>query len=155
VRWDTPIVPHFVSEEPVVRFLGDGRNCVLMSEIRFVDGNGREWIAEIGKQTDGASIPRPLWPMIGGPYEGRHRDGALLHDDAYAEAPAAEAGFWTADLSPERRAADVMLYQASVVRGTPRWRAWLIYQGVRIGGAFAWRDHARRKVAPLGDVVLP
>lgn len=33
---------------------------------------------------DGASIPRILWPLSGGPFEGRHRDAALVHDYLYA-----------------------------------------------------------------------
>jgi hypothetical protein len=143
MKWQGPIEPHFETEEPIVRFLRDGRNCVLMSEIRFVDSFGVTWIAEAGKRTDGASIPRPLWALIGGPYEGCHRDGALLHDDAYSEAPADETGYWTADLSERRRMADRMLWEAAIVGGSPRWTAFLIHQGVRLGGAFAWRSHAR------------
>lgn len=147
------MTPRFECEEPIVQFLPDGRNCRLVSRIVFYDSTGKCWVAEPGKETDGASIPRSLWALIGGPYEGRHRDGALLHDDAYSEAPANETSLVAADLSPARKAADRMLYEASRAKGTAWWKAWLIYHGVRLGGAFAWRGHARRNAAFVSGAV--
>lgn len=150
--------PYFDCPNPLVEFLPDGVRCLLRSEIRFRDSTGRWWIAEPRERVedafDGASIPRPLHSILGGPYNGFHRDAALLHDDAYCEAPAVESGFWQADGSRERRAADVMLYEATIVRVRQANLPWhrrsreyvkarVVYDGVRLGGAFAWRNHAR------------
>lgn len=37
-----------------------------------------------------------------------------------------------------RAAADRMLYEACILTGIPRWKAALIYAGVRVGGASHW-----------------
>lgn len=37
-----------------------------------------------------------------------------------------------------RAEADAMLYDACLLSGVPKWRAWAIYLGVRIGGASHW-----------------
>lgn len=37
-----------------------------------------------------------------------------------------------------RHLADRMLYEACILTGVPRWKAWAIYCGVRIGGGSHW-----------------
>lgn len=146
---------HPTDEEPRTEWLHDGRGMRLCDDLRFRDSTGRLWIAHSGMVTDGASIPSVLWPIIGGPFEGEHRDGAVLHDAAYGDAPAAEAGYWAATRSEARAAADLMLYEACLARGTAKWRAWAIYRGLRIGGGLAWRAHAQanaRLLLPLGGL---
>jgi uncharacterized protein DUF1353 len=157
------MTPEFLTGNPRVDFLPDGINVILRSDIVFRDSTGRIWIANDGKRSDGASIPQILWPWLGGPYNGFHRDGALLHDDAgYLFAPATEATYWAALWSKERAAADRMIWEATVVRiqqacdpkivehplTVPRKsheyaKANAIYQGLRFGGWKAWADHAR------------
>jgi uncharacterized protein DUF1353 len=41
------------------------------------------WIAPAGSEVDGASIPRSLWSLMGGPFEGKYRNASVLHDVAY------------------------------------------------------------------------
>jgi hypothetical protein len=161
--------PHFETPNPRVEFLPDGMNVILCSEIRFRDSRGRLWKASEGKRSDGASIPQILWPWLGGPYNGFHRDGALAHDDAYGAAPADEASFWAADRSAERAAADLMIWEATLCRISDacdpaklergqKPMSWMrhrhelakanaIYDGLRLGGWKAWRDHARENAA--------
>lgn len=137
------MTPHFDCEPPRVELLSDGRNVrVVDRDIRFIDSRGITWIAPVGTETDGASIPRFLWPIIGGPFEGTHRDGAILHDAAYSLAPACDFSFWLADRSILRAAADQMLYEAARARKCSIWKARAINHGVRLGGAFAWKGHA-------------
>ncbi len=55
----------------------------LESELRYTDPEGVVWIAPAGSVVDGASIPRYLWSIMGGPFEGKYRDASVLHDVAY------------------------------------------------------------------------
>jgi hypothetical protein len=65
---------------PVVEFLADGRNVRLISDLTFVDEADLEWPVPKGAEVDGASIPKPFWSIIGGPYEGKYRDASIIHD---------------------------------------------------------------------------
>jgi len=65
------------------RWENDGRSMTLLSELRYTDPQGKVWIAPAGSQVDGASIPRSLWSLMGGPFEGRYRNASVLHDVAY------------------------------------------------------------------------
>jgi hypothetical protein len=65
------------------RWENDGRNMTLLSELRYTDPDGVVWIAPAGSVVDGASIPRSLWSLMGGPFEGRYRNASVLHDVSY------------------------------------------------------------------------
>jgi hypothetical protein len=65
------------------RWENDGRTMTLLSELRYTDPNGAVWIAPAGAVVDGASIPRSLWSLMGGPFEGRYRNASVLHDVSY------------------------------------------------------------------------
>src|SRR6266403_2262414 len=67
------------------RWENDGRSMTLLSELRYTDPQGVVWIAAAGSQVDGASIPRSLWSLMGGPFEGKYRNGSVLHDVAYEQ----------------------------------------------------------------------
>jgi len=73
----------YYSGEPVTRWSPDGRNMILETELRYTDPKGEVWVAPAGSVTDGASIPRYLWSLIGGPFEGQYRNASVLHDAAY------------------------------------------------------------------------
>src|SRR5437867_2135885 len=65
------------------RWENDGRTMTLLSELRYTDPQGVAWIAPAGSVVDGASIPRSLWSVMGGPFEGQYRNASVLHDVAY------------------------------------------------------------------------
>src|SRR5438034_10883931 len=73
----------YYSGEPVTRWENDGRTMTLLSELRYTDPEGVVWIAPAGSVVDGASIPRSLWSLMGGPFEGKYRNASVLHDVAY------------------------------------------------------------------------
>jgi hypothetical protein len=75
---------HFTGE-PVTKWNPDGRTMTLLTELRYTDPNGEIWVAPVGSQVDGASIPRYLWSIMGGPFEGKYRNASVLHDVAYGE----------------------------------------------------------------------
>lgn len=65
------------------RWDSDGRTMTLLNELRYVDPSGETWVAPAGSKIDGASIPRALWPLMGGPFEGKYRNASVLHDVSY------------------------------------------------------------------------
>jgi len=73
----------YYSADPITKWNRDGRTMTLLTELRYTDPNGNLWIAPIGSIVDGASIPRYLWSIMGGPFEGRYRNASVLHDVAY------------------------------------------------------------------------
>jgi len=73
----------FYSGEPVTKWNPDGRTMTLLSELRYTDPQGEVWVAPAASVVDGASIPRYLWSIMGGPFEGQYRNASVLHDVAY------------------------------------------------------------------------
>jgi hypothetical protein len=68
-------------EGPVrVEFGQDGRTMRLLEDVVYVDPAGIPWKARKGYSTDGASIPRAFWTVVGGPFEGNYRNAAVIHD---------------------------------------------------------------------------
>ena len=75
----------YYNGEPVTKWNPDGRTMTLLTELRYTDPQGVVWVAPIGSVVDGASIPRYLWSVMGGPFEGKYRNASVLHDVAYGE----------------------------------------------------------------------
>ena len=73
----------YYSGFPETRWDPDGRSMTLLNELRYTDPKGNVWIAPAGSKVDGASIPKSLWSIMGGPFEGRYRNASVLHDVAY------------------------------------------------------------------------
>jgi Protein of unknown function (DUF1353) len=73
----------YYSGQVEARWENDGRHMTLLSELRYIDPDGVVWIAPAGSVVDGASIPRVLWSFMGGPFDGKYRNGSVLHDVAY------------------------------------------------------------------------
>lgn len=75
--------------EPVDRFVGEldlldldpqGVRFTLAQPFGYIDPSGTRWQAEKGLVTDGASIPWPLWSIVGAPFTGPYRRAAVIHD---------------------------------------------------------------------------
>jgi hypothetical protein len=75
----------YFNGEPVTKWNPDGRTMTLLTELRYIDPHGNVWVAPIGSVVDGASIPRYLWSIMGGPFEGKYRNASVLHDVAYGD----------------------------------------------------------------------
>lgn len=80
--------------------------------------------APAGFLTDLASVPRlPVAYLLTG---GLGHAAAVIHDCLYTTH------------STTREVADDVLHEALLVLGVPRHKAWMMWAGVRIGGAGAW-----------------
>jgi hypothetical protein len=76
--------------------------------------------------TDLASVPRiPIAYLLAG---GTSNEASVVHDFLYATRPVTRA------------IADAVLREASAVTGVPKWRRWLMWAGVRIGGGSHWES---------------
>ena len=119
----------FVPDDPKTLWLSTGkapdRDMTVIDEFTYWDPKGKPWIAPAGTEIDGASIPRPLWAIVGSPYTGHYRRASILHDYACEKAK----NF------AERRAADRMYYYACRKGGCSKAQAVVQYLGVSIG---AW-----------------
>ncbi len=69
----------------VARWHDDGRDMTLVEPFAYVDPARVRWLASAGAVVNGASIPRPFWSLIGGPFEGRFRNASVVHDVACVE----------------------------------------------------------------------
>jgi hypothetical protein len=75
----------YYTGDPVTRWNPDGLTMTLLSELRYTDPHGIAWVAPAGSTVNGASIPRSLWSLMGGPFEGKYRDASVLHDVSYEQ----------------------------------------------------------------------
>ncbi len=113
----------------VMASLPDGRKKRVHTKFTYRD---RDWnfMVPAGFVSDGASIPKILWPVIGGPW-GRYGKAAVLHDFLYQR--------WGRGSPLARREADRVFFRAMKLLGVKPWRRNLMYWGVRAVGWLAWR----------------
>lgn len=122
-----------------------------------------------GNVSDGASIPRMFWGLIGLRPDGLIRAGALIHDYLYAYKgvlPTGVHGTYEGDFQDfmkdywrpkkagmpvmaafehnstrfTRKDADHILKQLATDADMKRVRVWIIYIAVRIGGYLSWPE---------------
>jgi hypothetical protein len=100
-----------------------------------------------GARTDGASIPRLLWTLVGPPMrDSRVTPAAIIHDQLYA----------TTGLCGQlsRASCDAIFYRALCAAGCQKHRAWLYWSGVRLGGWIGWRRYASDHDALLYELAF-
>ena len=81
-------------------------------------------------RSDGASMPRFFWRLIGHPFDMQYLREAILHDWLYRTQPCSRA------------LADRIFYALLAGKVKP-WRRKLIYLGLRLGGWVAWRQNRK------------
>ena len=94
--------------------------------------------APAGFITDGASIPRWAWWLIGHPMTGTFQAAAFIHDWLYTSRPVS------------RVVCDALFCQILREYGVRPWRAKTMYVAVRIGGWRVWARQRRRRVNRAG-----
>jgi hypothetical protein len=58
----------------------DASHWKLLAPLTYTDRGNVPWFAPQDYVTDGATIPRPLWPIIGSPFTGNYVRAAIIHD---------------------------------------------------------------------------
>jgi Protein of unknown function (DUF1353) len=64
----------------LVELLNDGRRVKLEEPFAYIDPGKIRWQVPKDAVVDGASIPRMLWLLLGGPFEGKYRNASIIHD---------------------------------------------------------------------------
>jgi hypothetical protein len=95
---------------------------------------GRLLVVSPGFISDGASIPRVLWPLVGPRYNPKTFAPAFAHDALYA-----------AELLP-RRECDQEFRRLLIMGGAGYTRAQAYYAAVRSFGWLVWRRHTHMSV---------
>lgn len=115
----------------------DGKLHRVVREGVYRAANGKDYRIPVGFETDGGSVPRPLWWWMP-PFGDDAEAGYCLHDYCYKFAerlPGDDHGHMS------RRTADDLLREAAVAEGLPSARARIIWMGVRAGGWSIWRRY--------------
>ena len=94
----------------------------LLQDYWFVDENNLKWTAPAGYVVNGASIPRKLWEELGGPWSGKYRNAAVLHD------------YFTGEKLRNSKRVNEMFLEAMLQSDVSPFKARLIFLGVHIFG---------------------
>jgi hypothetical protein len=103
---------------------GDGKWIVVQPLVYQSDVAKQTITVPFGFQTDLASVPR--LPLVYDLCGDTASQAAIVHDYLYSTHLV------------DRATADAVLREASVVKGVPAWRRWLMWAGVRIAGGARW-----------------
>lgn len=128
------LVPLFnKGNRPVIR--NGHQYLALRNPVRLTRPNGETITMPAGMQTDLASIPRILWPIL--PPDGPWGEAALPHDLCYRSLGAMtwHSHVGRSRAEPYSRAeCDQILLEGMTALGVPPWKREVIYLGVRVGG---------------------
>ncbi len=83
--------------------------------------------------TDGATIPRFLWSIIGSPFTGLYKKAVLIHDELYFTQ------------KTKRRYADKIFLEIMKYSGVAFWKRIAMYSGVSIGGWYRWNKQKKKR----------
>jgi hypothetical protein len=103
----------------------DGRYMTIVNRFSYTDWQGHTLTALPGFVSDGATIPRVAWSIVGGPWDGKYRQAAVIHDVGCAlhsySWKITHRLFYEAmlDSNVEKSLAITMYY--AVLVGGPRW----------------------------------
>jgi hypothetical protein len=100
--------------------MDDGKWRLTAPLIYQSDVAGQTFVVPAGFVTDYASVPRA--PLVYWLCGDTSTMASVVHDAIYTY-------HWVT-----RDVADKVLKEASILTGVPKWRAWAMYLGVRIGG---------------------
>ena len=120
------IKDNFILTDLELGVSNDGRERTLLIDYIY---SSIEYEITVMKSftTDGASIPRIFWSILGSPFYGVLLYAAIIHD-----------GLYTA-MVLERRECDRILKKISLDLSMNVIQAYTIWAGVRIGGWLHWK----------------
>lgn len=131
---------------------GDGVNMTVLERYSYTDIDGHVLTAEPGFQTDGASIPRALWTIVGSPFTGKYLGAAVVHDVGCVNHKyswqVTHRMFYTAmrELGVGDDYAKVLYW--GVRLGGPKWTE----EVIKAGSEYALKAEAKSKTGiPLGN----
>ncbi|WP_218115193.1 DUF1353 domain-containing protein [Pseudomonas putida] len=115
------------SEPLYVELLNEKNHARLLMDFTYKGPRPDElfWLAPKDAITDGASIPRIAWNVIGAPFEGQYRKAAIIHDVACVERTRSwqvtHRAFYTAMRAAGVAETQAKIMYAAVYHFGPRW----------------------------------
>ena len=119
-----------------------GNHWVLTQAFRVIVGTTHRLVCPENMWTDGASIPRFFWRLIGHPMTSSFVKAAVIHDAGYMnklEWSYQEDGEWVVE-SHTRKEVDELLLALLKDLKVAWWRRKLMYRAVRWFGGSHWTD---------------
>ena len=115
----------------------DGSGVVLTASYDCALPFGWSVVVPEGFVSDGASIPRWAWPIVGPPLRGKHLEPAVVHDYL------CERSFKLVDYEA-RVMADAAFFLLLKRFGVPYWKRALMYVAVRFWGRYTYSPRGGR-----------
>ena len=103
-----------------------------LAELSYTTNKYITYTVPIGFVTDGASIPKLFWSLVGSPFTGLYRRAALIHDYLYAIQ------------TTKRSYADKVFLECMKVLKVGWWKRRIMYMAVRTCGWRPWNKHKKR-----------
>jgi len=145
-------VPGHFDGEVVATWLSDHRRMRLEEDFAFVDASGKRWEAPEGSVVDGASIPRPLWALVGGPFLGGYRKASVVHDVACQERNESwedvHRMFYEACIAGGTRTPEAKVMYWAVYHFGPRWPREFVEDNAVATSASAGADRSKWLISP-------
>ena len=119
----------------IVELLPGGRKVRVVESFSYDIGKkgGTTIEVPVGFVSDGASIPKIFWFIVGSPLTGKYRGAAILHDYLYYSTR-----------YPRKRCDEIFL-EAMTVLKVNKVKRTIIFWAVRIFGDIAWDRHRGSK----------
>ena len=128
----------------ILKDLGDGRDFMLQEDFTVLCDD-HTYTAPKDSVTDGASVPRLLWRVVGSPFTGKYRGPAVIHDACYRQTCTIDHIPIT--LNPiSRKDADRVFLNMMKDAGVGWFRRHAIHLGVRCGGHGSWQGPKGKKI---------
>ena len=118
--------------DPVLRHPIGSSIAYMAADLTYVDAKGRPHTAPTGMPTDGGSIPRFFWRVIGPPMASVYLPAAIIHDHICYLVDHM-ATFDVDSAKQLRLTGDKLFYEMLLFLGVNKAKAWTMYKGVRIG----------------------
>lgn len=125
---NTSVIPY-----PVIKQINDYHYQLVRTYIVLLPNKKTLQILP-GFVTDGASVPKLFWNIIGSPFTGNYTRAGIIHDALYAS-----------KILP-RKQCDSIFFKIIKECGGSWLERTLMWAGVRIFGGFAWKKHTSSSV---------
>ena len=114
-------------------FLGNNRFELGETFVYYTEDGEDTIEVPVGFISDGASIPRIFWTIIGSPWSGKYAKAAVIHDFLYVRQ------FYT------RKKSDLIFLEGMKVLGVSWWKRKAMYWAVRIASGIPWNKYKEMK----------
>lgn len=106
----------------------------LLEDLVYIDTDGKRHIVHAPFMTDGASIPRFFWRVVGHPFSTDYLVGAIVHDYYCQYAEKLHQSGLTFEASQVRERGDKLFKEILLFLRLPSWKVTAMYSAVRSVG---------------------